>query len=579
MHFRMHLWITLIGRLSILCLLFPVSYEYSAREYYQPWLDVQELSPRWVRIPPPQQRSIDRQYQSNDDVESGRHFKPETIYKITETLGALNTVGRYLVNMTRAGGESNNNLSPEVPSALYTISKNVLGRNVTDTIAPFVREALPGVIDDQSNSNVNEPIYGNINKQPTSDINNNNNYYNDDVNKNDKIDDEEENEDPRSCKTPDGIEGFCEDLSNCPQLLLDLANLRQSLCFKSLFEPGVCCPKSANTVALPTTSTTTSTTSTTTYRPATFAAIYYNTEKTTTTTVKPLKLTPVQITPVTKPPINIQSISNNLPPVLNNYVDPLECGQPESAKFRVVGGEEALPGRWPWMAAIFLHGSRRTEFWCGGSLITASHVLTAAHCTRDSRQRPFAARQFTVRLGDVDLKRDDEPSGPVTLKVSEIRAHKQFSRVGFYNDIAILKLEKPARKSKFIIPLCVPSPQLRNEKFAGRKTTVVGWGTTYYGGKESTVQRQAVLPVWRNEDCNDAYFQPITDNFICAGYSQGGTDACQGDSGGPLMVHWDTRWIQIGVVSFGNKCGEPGYPGVYTRVTEYLDWIQENTRT
>lgn len=125
------------------------------------------------------------------------------------------------------------------------------------------------------------------------------------------------------------------------------------------------------------------------------------------------------------------------------------------------------------------------------------------------------------------MKRNDEPSSPITFKVSEIRAHPQFSRVGFYNDIAVLVLDKPARKSKYVIPLCLPPPELRNEKFAGRKTTVVGWGTTFYGGKESTVQRQAVLPIWRNEDCNQAYFQPITDNFICAGYSEGGTDACQ----------------------------------------------------
>lgn len=133
------------------------------------------------------------------------------------------------------------------------------------------------------------------------------------------------------------------------------------------------------------------------------------------------------------------------------------------------------------MAAIFLHGARRTEFWCGGTLISTKHVLTAAHCTKDSRQRPFASHQFTVRLGDVDLKRDDEPSNPVTYKVKEIKAHNSFSRVGYYNDIAILVLDRPVRKSRYVIPVCLPSGELRNENFAGRRTTVVGWGTTYYG--------------------------------------------------------------------------------------------------
>lgn len=98
------------------------------------------------------------------------------------------------------------------------------------------------------------------------------------------------------------------------------------------------------------------------------------------------------------------------------------------------------------------------------------------------------------------------------------------------------------------------------------------------GGKESTVQRQVVVTVWRNEDCNAAYFQQITSNFLCAGYKEGGKDACQGDSGGPLMLKIEGRWTQIGIVSFGNKCGVAEYPGVYTRISEYIDWIKNNMK-
>lgn len=191
----------------------------------------------------------------------------------------------------------------------------------------------------------------------------------------------------------------------------------------------------------------------------------------------------------------------------------------------------------------------------------------------------FAPRQFTVRLGDIDLSTDGEPSAPVTFKVTEVRAHPRFSRVGFYNDIAIMVLDRQVRKSKFVIPVCLPKPNfVPTERLIGRRATVVGWGTTYYGGKESTVQRQADLPIWRNEDCNRAYFQPITENFLCAGFSEGGVDACQGDSGGPLMMKVNQRWTQLGIVSFGNKCGEPGYPGVYTRLSEYTDWIKETAK-
>ncbi|XP_018356412.1 PREDICTED: proclotting enzyme-like [Trachymyrmex septentrionalis] len=491
------------------------------------------------------------------------HEHSDPLATISETLGALNTVGNYIVNMTR-GVEISNYPPKELPSALYTISKNILGRNVTDSIAPLVRGvALP--LRQTITSSTQAPS---VQQQSVVE---------ELVNR-----DRREESSLSACTTADGGSGKCQDLSNCPQLLLDFNKLRLSWCFKRLIVPGVCCPvDKINNPSIPnitggvssginigqSSRPTIRPTKTPTPRPIPLYPVTSSTTRPTTHTV----LSPVSL-------VNNTSGFETITTIDNNFIqDDDECGMIYSGgRGRVVGGEDAPSGRWPWMAAIFLHGFRRTEFWCGGSLIGPRHILTAAHCTLDQHQRPFSARQFTVRLGDIDLENDNEPSSPATYAVKQIHAHRRFSRANFHNDIAILELTSLVRKSPYVIPICLP--RFHGDLLVGTRPTVAGWGNTYYGGKDSSVLQQAVLPVWKNEDCNMAYLQPITNNFLCAGYKQGGKDACQGDSGGPLMLRIKDRWTQIGIVSFGNKCGEPGYPGVYTRVSEYIDWIKDNIK-
>jgi len=149
------------------------------------------------------------------------------------------------------------------------------------------------------------------------------------------------------CTTPGGNSGKCQDISGCPSLLLDLQKLRKSLCFKSLFVPGVCCP---DDMALEQTTVVT----TTTPRPR--------------PTLRPTRY-PQQGVGTTKRP-GIKDVT------LGGGINDRVCGRPEIPSFRIVGGEKSEPGMWPWMAAIFLHGPKGTEFWCGGTLITKRCVMS-----------------------------------------------------------------------------------------------------------------------------------------------------------------------------------------------------------
>ncbi|XP_063538591.1 serine proteinase stubble-like isoform X1 [Cydia strobilella] len=260
------------------------------------------------------------------------------------------------------------------------------------------------------------------------------------------------------------------------------------------------------------------------------------------------------------------------------------CGVSNASFSRVVGGIPAKLGDFPWMALLGYKERRAgagARWLCGGSLISSRHVLTAAHCIH-TRENDL----YLVRLGELDLARDDEGATPVDVLIKTLIKHQEYSPKSFTNDIGILVLSRNVQFTNLIQPICIPrSGDLRSRSYENYTPLIAGWGDTEFRGPSATHLQVLQLPVVSNDFCVQAYSaykaQVIDQRVLCAGFKKGGKDACQGDSGGPLMqpiYNSETRttfFYQIGVVSYGKKCAEAGFPGVYTRVTNFVPWIEE----
>merc|ERR1712183_1170121 len=248
----------------------------------------------------------------------------------------------------------------------------------------------------------------------------------------------------------------------------------------------------------------------------------------------------------------------------------------------VVGGEEAEENSLPWMAALGTRLAAGGKYWfCGGSFIGQRLVLTAAHCI------PQAGDSYSldlVRLGAHNLSQDTE-AGAVDYRVERIFLHPLYSTGRNHtNDIAILVLDTPgggAVSQAGLSPVCLPSPD-QEDLEAGFPLTVAGWGTRQENsrGRPDTLH-QVVVEYSVQAQCAAAYRRltglDLGDGLLCAGHPQGGRDACRGDSGGALLLQdpLTLTWTAVGVVSSGHGCGRREFPGLYTRLSSYLDWIEE----
>ncbi|CAH1246036.1 LPA [Branchiostoma lanceolatum] len=269
------------------------------------------------------------------------------------------------------------------------------------------------------------------------------------------------------------------------------------------------------------------------------------------------------------PPTDITQTETIPAETVNPTDTTVECGVPAftSSLNRIVGGEDAVYGSWPWQVSLLTSGTHS----CGGSIIAPNWILTAAHCLR-------SGVSLQIQVGSHYRRSNDEPYQR-NYDVSRIILHEDYDSRTSDNDIALVKLSTSINYNDYVRPVCLPS----EDAAVGTECYVTGWGNLQSGfwGETPDILQQGKVPIIATQTCNSGnyYNGQITDNMICAGYTQGGVDSCQGDSGGPLVCPNDGKWVQTGVVSWGYGCADAYRPGVYVRVTNYISWINNKMAT
>ncbi|XP_046680538.1 venom protease-like [Homalodisca vitripennis] len=342
------------------------------------------------------------------------------------------------------------------------------------------------------------------------------------------------------CKQSDGKNWTCKPVMNCPMAVQNLQeNIKNVQCHFKTTEPIVCCE-------------------------------------------------PLDISKLLPPPP--ASLTNSSSPPSPGYKSKQKCVEyAEYVSFKTpvfykaTKGKDAQPQEYPHMALIGYGEKDSIEWLCGGSLISRKFVISAAHCT-DSGIQGLAS---WVRLGDYDVStNNDENHGLAKAEDYEIIEridHPDYQSPFAYNDISLYKLEREVQLNEFIRPICLHT----GGKIGGNGFALAtGWGSMGWLLKGSKVLQKVKLELKAKTVCETSYKAgprlrdgiQVSSQF-CAGDSINGADTCLGDSGGPIQVALDTphaMYSLIGVTSFGGRPCGGNKPSVYTRVSNYIPWI-ENT--
>ncbi|CAH0402717.1 unnamed protein product [Chilo suppressalis] len=245
--------------------------------------------------------------------------------------------------------------------------------------------------------------------------------------------------------------------------------------------------------------------------------------------------------------------------------------------YKIVGGYPATIDQYPVMGQMLkqqeVRGRQQYVQHCAGVIVTLRHLISTAHCFQydPSSERNYALPKYwKVRVGS-----SFRTGGGSLYNLKTIIPHEGFNRSYYFNDIAVVVVDKPIRTSVNVKQSKIIQKGLEVKPFSG--CVVAGWGAKEFNGAQPDQLHYTFVFVVNRNTCEERYRtkQAVIDKgMLCAGLIDvGGLDACVGDSGGPL-IH---KGVVIGLVSFGYSCGHTYYPGVYTNLAHYTDWINKTT--
>lgn len=242
---------------------------------------------------------------------------------------------------------------------------------------------------------------------------------------------------------------------------------------------------------------------------------------------------------------------------------------------KIVGGQEAEPHSYPWQISLQYHDLLilPTYHTCGATIIDEYHIVCAAHCI-DGRK----ANHFQVLAGAHDIHATE--SSRQKRKVVEMWKHESYDSSTITNDVSLLRLDEPLEFNEYVQPMKLA--ELGSEPEGGTICINSGWGSTSHTNNPAMPDKlqYVELPIVDRQTCQSDYsgINGVDAGMVCGGQAEGGISPCSGDSGGPLVCpDTDGEYYLAGIVSWGMiPCGQPNYPGVFTNVGHYKDWIDQH---